>query len=356
MALTPRLSYIPKARKMKLLVVGEFLSQKDDDLGGPFRDGNGKAFKAMMRQAGIEPREVQFTNVFLKTSPNNTMSGFCGPKAKGVKHLKPVAKGKYLLPEHMAEVELLWRKVNEFKPNLVLAVGDLAMWALTSENNIESARGRISKGHAGIPGRKVLPIYSGRQMMFDYTQRPIVLADMHKAAREMEFPELRRPQRFIHIQPSIEDIEDFIQTYVKDCVKLDVDIETKGTLITCVGFAPTPDRALVIPFYDDEQSDGNYWRTHREEYLAWQAVARMLRMGKAVGGQNFQYDMQYLWQLMGIPCPTFTDDTMIMHHSLQPEMRKGLGFLASIYTDEMPWKFMHKIKASDKTAKDGDDD
>ena len=39
--------------------------------------------------------------------------------------------------------------------------------------------------------------------------------------------------------------------------------------------------------------------------------------------------------------PTYCqDDTMLLHHALYPEMLKGLGFLGSIYSDEISWKQM----------------
>ena len=57
---------------------------------------------------------------------------------------------------------------------------------------------------------------------------------------------------------------------------------------------------------------------------------------------------------MGIPVPSWTDDTMILHHALQPEMEKGLGFLASIYTDEGQWKRMVKHRSADRTGKKED--
>jgi hypothetical protein len=66
--------------------------------------------------------------------------------------------------------------------------------------------------------------------------------------------------------------------------------------------------------------------------------------------------MQYLWRYAGIAAKKFCDDTMLLHHALQPEMQKGLGFLASVYTDELAWKFMHKVSASDRGAKKGDVD
>jgi hypothetical protein len=36
---------------------------------------------------------------------------------------------------------------------------------------------------------------------------------------------------------------------------------------------------------------------------------------------------------------------MLLHHSLFPEMLKGLGFLGSIYTNEQSWKLMSRPKA-----------
>lgn len=56
-------------------------------------------------------------------------------------------------------------------------------------------------------------------------------------------------------------------------------------------------------------------------------------------GQNFLYDLQYLHRA-GIRPRAFRHDTMIKHHSLHPELDKGLGFLATLYTDEAPWKVL----------------
>ena len=36
----------------------------------------------------------------------------------------------------------------------------------------------------------------------------------------------------------------------------------------------------------------------------------------------------------------YADDTMLMHHALQPESNKGLGFLGSVYTNHSSWKTM----------------
>ena len=65
-------------------------------------------------------------------------------------------------------------------------------------------------------------------------------------------------------------------------------------------------------------------------------------MQKRIVGQNFLFDIHFLWRTVGITVPNATDDTMLLHHALQPEMEKGLGFLGSIYTREPSWKVMRK--------------
>jgi uracil-DNA glycosylase len=332
-----------------MLIVGEYLSPQDE--GVPFASPLNKVLLGWLRQSGIDPRQCQFTNVL--NSGVNLHSALSKHKEDSRKGVRPVARGQYLRAEHFPEVEHLHRLINHKRPNLVLALGDLSLWALTNERSLKQARGRITSGNNLIPSRKVLPTFSPQQVMAEYSNRPILLADFAKAARESLFPEIRRPQRIIHVAPTLDDIEQFYHQHLANAPALSVDIETANNLITCIGFAPSPHLALVIPFSDNTRPSGSYWPTQRDEYTAWQWVRRILRERPSFG-QNFQYDMQYLWRTVGIKCPLFCDDTMLLHHALQPELQKGLGFLASIYTDELAWKFMHKQSASDRSAKKGD--
>jgi hypothetical protein len=56
--------------------------------------------------------------------------------------------------------------------------------------------------------------------------------------------------------------------------------------------------------------------------------------------QNGLYDLSFLWRSYGITVRAFQHDTMLLHHALQPESEKSLGFLGSIYTGEASWKLM----------------
>lgn len=322
---------------------------------GAFTNGLWGYFKAQLRRAGIAPDDCIWLNVINR--PASSFYAFTQESKSGAVSAFPqVARKAWLRDEFTRDLHSLSQQLLRIKPTIVITCGELALLAMTHQNKLKFARGRVTTSIKSVGGVKILPVLHPRSIMAEIRQEPILLLDLLKAKRESAFPEVRRPQRYLHLRPTIEDLESFWQDYIVPSDTISMDIETKTPLITCVGLAPTPDRALVVPFYDAEKPHGNYWATAREEKIAWQFVHRCLNtQGKRVFGQNFQYDTQYLWGKMGIPVSSWTDDTMLMHHALQPEMDKGLGFLASIYSDELAWKFMHKRRSADRTAKKDDE-
>ena len=166
---------------------------------------------------------------------------------------------------------------------------------------------------------------------------------MDKAKRQSTFPEFQRPERYVYIRPTLLDLAAFEKDYIIPAKRLSIDIETKADQITCIGFAPSPTHSLVIPFV--HEINKNYW-TKDEELQVWDYVRRWCAMRPALF-QNGLFDMNILWSRYGIPIPQAAEDTMLLHHAWQPEMLKGLGFLATIYTEEASWKFMRKGKKHD---------
>jgi DNA polymerase I-like protein with 3'-5' exonuclease and polymerase domains len=82
---------------------------------------------------------------------------------------------------------------------------------------------------------------------------------------------------------------------------------------------------------------------------AWDWVRFLCTLeGKQNVGQNYLYDANFLWTKYGIPSLDMDEDTMLLHHALQPEMEKGLDFLSTIYSDEPKWKFMRKGSFTNK--------
>ena len=59
--------------------------------------------------------------------------------------------------------------------------------------------------------------------------------------------------------------------------------------------------------------------------------------------QNGLYDIAFLLRSVGIAVRGATHDTMLLHHALQPESLKGLGYLGSLYSNHGPWKSERRI-------------
>lgn len=323
---------------MQIALVGEAWGADEERERKPFVGASGRLLNAMLAQVGISRKECLVTNVFNLRPYRNDVKTLCGPKAEGIPGLPPLAPGKYVKAEYGGEILRLHDELRKAKPNVIVALGASAAWATLGTSGIRKIRGAA----APSPFGKVLPTYHPAAVLREWTLRPILLADLMKARREAEYPEVRRPEREIWIDPTLEDLFRFEREHIAPNCDLSIDIETTADSITCIGFAPTPWVALVVPFFDPRKPDGNYWRTAQEERTAWDWVKRICGLRKRIVFQNGLYDMHFLWRTMGITVPYAEDDTMLLHHALQPELEKGLGFLGSIYTDEASWKFMRK--------------
>jgi len=329
-----------------IVIVGEAWGREEAEVCQPFVGASGRLLKALLSSVGIAYGECYVTNVFnLQPKPTNDISNLCvprgvpNPKKHGLEGMKAVASGRYIRAEFQPELDRLYREIKNEKPNLVIALGGTALWALTGQAKIKANRGTVIESHLGF---KILPTYHPAAILRQWNLRPILMADLGKAADESRFPDIRRPSRAIWIEPTLGDIEQFYLEHISPSPDLSIDLETAGNQITCVGFAPTTSVALVIPFLTQSHPDGNYWRSHADEVRAWGWVRRFCALRKRIVGQNFLYDINFLWRTVGIPVPHAAEDTMLLHHALQPEMEKGLGFLGSVYTNESSWKMMRK--------------
>lgn len=342
--------------KYKMMLVGEAWGKEEAEKGEPFVGASGRILSMLLSAVGIPRKEVYLTNVFNRRPSNtsNDLLALCGSKAEAIPGYPAITTGKYVRAEFAPELDRLFAEIKREAPNVIICAGNTPLWALAGITGIRKARGAPlnTMGHAlqKAGSFKLLPTYHPSAVMREWKLRPIVMADLDKARRESLFPEIRRPVREFWIEPTIADLHAFEARYIPEGQELSIDIETAAGQITNIGFAPSPSVAINVPFIDAMQKDGNYWRSLRDELEAWKWVRRMCETHPAIG-QNFIYDMNYLWKVYGIRCFGMKDDTMLLHHSLQPEMEKGLGFLGSVYTEEPAWKFM---RAKHETLKKED--
>lgn len=328
----------------KILLCGEAWGEREEREGRPFVGPSGALLDAFLSSQGIARRDCYVTNVLNFRPPYNKLLSLCGPKAQGIPGMPVLQKNKYLSAAYKPELDRLYSEVRNVDPNLIVALGGTACWALLKNGSIKKLRGAPTMS---ITGHKVLPTYHPAAVMREFKLRPIVFSDFKKIARECEYREIRRPARDIWIRPTLEDIHAF-EPFILESEFLSLDIETRDRQITCIGFGPSIDRVIVIPFHSNAQRSGNYWPTLKEELEVWKIVRKWCGLGKKVIGQNIIYDCSYLWKIYGIPVLHVWDDTMLLQHAAQPEMEKSLRVLGSLYTDEPPWKFMNKTKTIKK--------
>lgn len=333
----------------RIAIVGEALGDEEVAEGRPFVGSAGRFLRAMLHQSGIDAKHCLLTNVFnLRPWPRLDISSLCGGKATAIKGYPPIGTGKYIEAKYVTHIQRLYRELDEFRPTLIIALGATAAWALLHSPGIKKVRGAPLKGYGGY---KVLPTYHPSTILRQYNLYPVFVSDLQKAAREAKFSEIRRPERFIHVEPTYDDLLAFEQEFIVLSPALSIDIETAQNQITCIGIAPSANRALVIPFTDDTKASHNYWPDLETEVQVWKWVRRICGLKKSwIVGQNFNYDMKFLLQSYGIPVRHANHDIMLLHHALQPELEKSLGWMASIYSDELAWKFMrpkHTVKKED---------
>jgi hypothetical protein len=301
------------------------------------------------RNEWLEAAGIAYTNCFTLRPNGNKIEALCETKKEN-KQARPelqIARGSYLQECYLPELTRLQEELATARPNLVVCCGNTAAWATLRANNISQIRGAVAAGvPAGVcPGVKCLPTYHPAGVLRQWQWRPVVVADLMKAEREMEFPEIRRPDRHVLVNPTLDDCARWKHRVLagpKAPAVLSCDIETVGKMIRCVGFACSRSDALVIPFIDPARPEGHYWPTTTDELEAWQIVRELLESPIPKLFQNGLYDLQYLLR-MGMRPKNCLEDTMLLHHSLFPEMLKGLGFLGSVYTNEASWKLMRRF-------------
>lgn len=290
--------------------------------------------------------EVHRSNVFQTHPPGNRIEALCGSKDEAIPGYPQLIKGKgrgYVRNEFAHHLERLGNELLRIDPNLIICLGNSALWAMCGTTGVSKLRGTTSTTSFTASGYKCLATYHPAAVLRQWELRPVTVADLIKASREAEYPEIRRPKREIWIEPSLEDINVFVTDHVTNCKVLSVDIETAGSFVTCIGFSPSQQLALVIPFFDGRRKGKSYWPSQHDEAQAWRIIRTILedaRIPKLF--QNGLYDIAFLYRAYGIRVLGATHDTMLLHHALQPESLKGLGFLGSVYASESAWKSERK--------------
>ena len=304
----------------KIMIVGEHPYASDFQNVMPFSGSTGQELTKMLHEAGIARTECYLTYVYKDKVRNFDFENLYA------KNTQAVRIGS---PELQQAIKELQEEIERVNPDVIISLGDGALWALTGNRGITKWRSSLLRD---AKGRWIIPTYDPVKVMRMWSWRAITIHDLRRAARQAVDPIQEPPYEF-SVRPSYEDTINtlgFLRDKVRaGPIRLSVDIETRNKHIACLGIAWTRYAAICIPFMCVERVEG-YW-SFEEEFIIIRLIGEILTHPNAqIIGQNFLYDNQYIAKHWGQVIKIWLD-TMVTHAVCYPGTTKGLDYLSSMY-------------------------
>jgi len=316
--------YVPGfgASTAKLAIVGEAPGAEEELAGRPFVGQSGKMVRGIVENAGMNPEEAYYTNVVKVRPPGNNID------ALNVLQLKI----EDFLPH-------LWAELDTLKPNCILAIGGVALKALTGYDGIQKYRGSILQAKNGVKVVSTIHpaslLHAESAGMSSWKDLTFIQWDANRAVAQSRFREYNLPRRHLKVCRSFLELDRYLHDY-RNAFSCALDIETYKTFPICIAIAFNRNESLSIPLFAGWEAG--------ERVRVWRRLADFLSGPIAKIGQNFKFDQQLMeccndYQTnFGFEINNFYFDTMLGFRTLYPELPAKLEFIASVLTEEPYWK------------------
>lgn len=297
-----------------IMIVGEAGGKEEEIAGKPFVGPSGKLLDSVLRSAGISREECWVTNVVKYRPPNNLF--------KLVKNLS--LWQEYLIDE-----------VKAINPKIILALGGEALFALTGQRGISSWRGSILKNDE--TGKRVIPTFHPAFILRSESMldRSIMEFDVKRLVVEQSYEPVPDPNLLVIRDAG--QLYRYLERFTNEFAA--ADIETYRSVPICLGIAPSKHEGISVPLFSELWGQKFCDVSDYDLAERWRMLDKFLREKKIIW-QNGKFDENKLTQ-MGFR-PNYYADTMLMAHTLYPELPKGLAFLASIHTRHPYYKLEGK--------------
>jgi DNA polymerase I-like protein with 3'-5' exonuclease and polymerase domains len=212
-------------------------------------------------------------------------------------------------------------------------MGNFALHALLGEDKVTNWRGSVLQP-AKFPGNRlgtyvitINPAYAMRELKLE----PVFTLDIRNRLGAVVKGTYKSYEIETLINPTYQQALKAIRDIKGAKKPTTLDIEGIGKETACIGLANDPHRSVCINWRDDR--DNRY--SVQEEADILYAVQDLCDSHRSNGtpliGQNAQFDTYHL-RLKDWLSVTFSDDTLLQHHTLYPQLPHSLGFLTSQYT------------------------
>lgn len=268
------------------------------------------------------------------------------------------------LPKNDTKVEFLWNNIYEkrqgrnpirqivsrVKPRVILALGQHVLNAMDIGYDLDKCRGSRFQ----YMGATVIPTFHPQHLRAQLkigaddpvSKHYIAAWDCEKAVKTYEEGWTPLAENF-NVSPTIEDFRQFLSMVKTKDPILGCDLEATGLSIEKAkiyvhGFAWSEIDAICIPEYGANFDP--YWTPDEwvevKEGLNW-----IYSNTRSLWQNGVGYDVPLLrqngWKLN---LKKFYNDTMIMHHAINPELPHNIGFISSVFGKTPYWKEEFLIK------------
>lgn len=338
----------------KVMVIMDAPSKKDVIAGFPCSSYLGTELTKALLEVGFVRSNVVVTSVLREEAPYDEPRSVRANAKREISLLHRDYKGHMMLPMFFTGLEYLKREIEEIRPQLIVAAGDLAALAVAGVWGAAKWRGSVLP--CIIPSTlevnpKVVITHKLPVLHTFPDWRPIIVRDLKRAYQEWVGENWKiyrvKEQKYI-IKPSFATVMQVLTILqqqldaTKERLALAIDIETARGHIDCIGLAWSDTEAMCIPFASYGRPAGYF--SFDEEFTILMLLRQVMNHPMLeTRGQNYHYDAQWIYDRMKA-LPRCIQDTMIYHHCLFPNMEKSLGFMASMYQDNyVYWKDEGKI-------------
>lgn len=338
----------------RIMLVGEAPSRNEALSGKMYSSTSGKELGKMLHEAGLLLSDCYVTSVCRVP---------IGGKQETKRFFTKLTKLYQVpLPEVSEGLELLKKEIGRVQPDLIIALGDLALWALTGELGITKWRGSLLQTSPDFYGTKVIPTYAPDVVQRKWDWRFIAVQDFRRCATELNRP-IWAPEYKFSIRPVFSEVMDTLERLCHEAnthaawdgfdavryidtptekpaengsnqtapLMLSGDIETRGGHIACLGIGWSKTEAICIPFICVENKEG-YWNEAEETAIVLKLYELFTHPSTFWVFQNGLYDYQYFAYRWGF-IPRIGMDTMLAQHTCFAGLPKGLDFQSSMYCE-----------------------
>lgn len=316
----------------RIAFIGEAPGEYESRQKAPFVGASGKFLFDATKRSGLNRTNTYLTNVIKRQLVLSSKSD-----------ARDNIKGEEL--EHWRG--LLWWELSHIENlEVICALGNEAIYALTGEKGVEKLVGSIFRVTSPVNGKEYVvvcnfnPAFPMREPSREVTFR-FALGKVSRVA-EKGFKE----EEFIErINPTPAEATEYILTLREKALDLDTyvswDIEVMGQETACIGIGGIDNDAMCINFRDQRE---NRWSVMDEAHVRLQLNDLILNDPEVKKtAQNGQFDAYWIALKDRIHVQRMIFDTLLAHHACFPQLPHNLGFLTMQYTD-LPY-YKDELKA-----------